>query len=174
MSVQNGREFLAIPGPTTVPDAVLNAMHRPAIEIYSGELVGITDACLARLKQVFRTAGNAYIYAANGHGAWEAAVPNVLSRGDAVLVLQSGRFAVGWGETAEMLGVQVETLAFGWRHAVDPAAVEAQIRGKSLKDAKAILDTYGQSQLTVWPDWVGTIPTLEQRVDVRLAESVEP
>jgi len=57
---------------------------------------------------------------------------------------------------------------------VDPAAVEAQIRGKSLKDAKAILDTYGQSQLTVWPDWVGTIPTLEQRVDVRMAESVEP
>jgi len=57
---------------------------------------------------------------------------------------------------------------------VDPAAVEAQIRGKSLKDAKAILDTYGQSQLSVWPDWVGTIPTLDQRVDVRLAEAVEP
>lgn len=57
---------------------------------------------------------------------------------------------------------------------VDPAAVEAQIRGKSLKDAKAILDTYGQSQLSVWPDWVGTIPTLDQRVDVRMAEPVEP
>ena len=57
---------------------------------------------------------------------------------------------------------------------VDPAAVEAQIRGKSLKDAKAILDTYGQSQLSVWPDWVGTIPTLDQRVDVRMAEAVEP
>ncbi|HET9082951.1 MAG TPA: baseplate J/gp47 family protein [Candidatus Limnocylindrales bacterium] len=57
---------------------------------------------------------------------------------------------------------------------VDPAAIEAQIRGKSLKDAKAILDTYGQSQLSVWPDWVGTIPTLDQRVDVRMAEAVQP
>ena len=57
---------------------------------------------------------------------------------------------------------------------VDPAAVEAQIRGKSLKDAKAILDTYGQSQLSVWPDWVGTIPTLDQRVDVRMTEPVAP
>ncbi len=57
---------------------------------------------------------------------------------------------------------------------VDPAAVEARIRGKSLKDAKAILDTYGQSQLTVWPDWVGSIPTFDQRVDVRMAEAVEP
>lgn len=139
MTVRNGREFLAIPGPTTVPDAVLNAMHRPAIEIYSGELVGITDACLARLKTVFRTAGNTYIYAANGHGAWEAAVTNVLSRGETILVLQSGRFAVGWGETAEMLGVRVETLAGGWRHAVDPAAVEARLRQDKAGTIKAVL-----------------------------------
>ena len=53
---------------------------------------------------------------------------------------------------------------------VDPAAVEARIRGKSLADAKAILDGYGQSELTVWPDWVGSIPTLDQRVEVRMAE----
>jgi alanine-glyoxylate transaminase/serine-glyoxylate transaminase/serine-pyruvate transaminase len=33
MTLRNGREFLAIPGPTNVPDAVLNAMHRPAVEI---------------------------------------------------------------------------------------------------------------------------------------------
>jgi alanine-glyoxylate transaminase/serine-glyoxylate transaminase/serine-pyruvate transaminase len=114
-------------------------MHRPAIEIYSGELVGITDACLARLKTVFRTTGDTYIYAANGHGAWEAAVTNVLSRGDTILVLQSGRFAVGWGETAEMLGVRVETLAFGWRHAVDPSAVEARLREDKAGVIKAVL-----------------------------------
>ena len=43
MSVRNGREFLSIPGPTTVPDAVLNAMHRPAVDIYSGRLVELTS-----------------------------------------------------------------------------------------------------------------------------------
>lgn len=53
---------------------------------------------------------------------------------------------------------------------IDPAAIEAEIRGKSLTDAKAILDRYGQSQLTVWPEWVGTIPTLDARVDVQTAE----
>ena len=37
MTVAKGREFLSIPGPTNVPDAVLAAMHRPAIDIYSGE-----------------------------------------------------------------------------------------------------------------------------------------
>ena len=57
MTVANGREFLSIPGPTNVPDAVLAAMQRPAIDIYSGEMVGITDSCLADLKTLFRTAG---------------------------------------------------------------------------------------------------------------------
>ena len=80
MTVRNGREFLSIPGPTTVPDEVLNAMHRPAIDIYSGELVGITDSCLEDLRRIFRTEGRTYIYAANGHGAWEAALSNVLSQ----------------------------------------------------------------------------------------------
>ena len=51
MTVANGRQFLSIPGPTNVPDAVLAAMQRPAIDIYSGEMIGITDSCLADLQE---------------------------------------------------------------------------------------------------------------------------
>ena len=58
MSVRNGREFLAIPGPTNVPDEVLRAMHRPAIEIYSGALLDVTTACLDGLRRVFNTEGD--------------------------------------------------------------------------------------------------------------------
>jgi hypothetical protein len=57
---------------------------------------------------------------------------------------------------------------------VDPAAIEAQIRGKSLAEAQTILNGYGTSQLTVWPDWVSTIPTLDARVDVRTAVPAAP
>ena len=95
MSVRAGREFLAIPGPTTMPDEVLRAMHRPAIDIYAGALLALTDTLLADMSKLFRTRGRSYIYIANGHGAWEAALTNVLSRGDKILVLESGRFAVG-------------------------------------------------------------------------------
>ena len=115
MTVRNGREFLAIPGPTTVPDAVLAAMHRPAIDIYTGELVGITDSCLEDLRAIFGTQGLTYIYAANGHGAWEAAVSNVLSRGDKILALESGLFAMGWGEMGGIMGAEVEILPGSWR-----------------------------------------------------------
>jgi alanine-glyoxylate transaminase / serine-glyoxylate transaminase / serine-pyruvate transaminase len=128
MVVRAGREFLAIPGPTTVPDEVLAAMHRPAIDIYAGSLIALTDRLLAELRWLFRTKGRTYIYIANGHGAWEAALTNVLSRGDRVLVLESGRFALGWGEMAAKLGVAVEVLAGHWRRAVRPDEVEARLR----------------------------------------------
>ncbi len=139
ISVSKGREFLSIPGPTNVPDEVLQAMHRPAIDIYSGELIGITETCLADLRTIFGTKGRTYIYAANGHGGWEAALTNVLSRGDHVLVLESGRFAAGWGEMGQMLGLEVETLKGDWRRAVDPAAVEERLGRDKAGSIKAIL-----------------------------------
>src|SRR5262252_4426999 len=124
MVVRAGREFLAIPGPTTMPDEVLQAMHRPAIDIYAGSLIALTDHLLAELRWLFRTRGRTYIYIANGHGAWEAALTNVLSRGDRLLVLESGRFAPSWGDMAAKLGVEVEVLAGEPRRAVRPQAVE--------------------------------------------------
>jgi alanine-glyoxylate transaminase/serine-glyoxylate transaminase/serine-pyruvate transaminase len=128
MSARAGREFLAIPGPTTVPDEVLRAMHRPAVEIYSGPLLALTEGLLRDMPRVFETSGRAYIYAANGHGAWEAALTNVLSRGDRILVLESGRFAVSWGEHARRMGAEVEVLKGDMRRAVRPAEVEARLR----------------------------------------------
>ena len=120
MTVANGRQFLSIPGPTNIPDAVLQAMHRPAIDIYSGDMVELTRTLLEDLPKLFRTSGRTFIYAANGHGGWEAAVSNVLSRGETVLVLESGVFAVGWGDMARMMGIKVEVLKGDWRRAGRP------------------------------------------------------
>src|SRR6266581_1654932 len=138
MSVRAGREFLAIPGPTTVPDEVLRAMHRPAVEIYSGPLLALTDGLMRDIARVFNTKGRAYIYSANGHGAWEAALTNVLSRGDKILVLESGRFALGWGEAATMLGAEVEVLPGDFRRAVRPEAAEARLKADAGAKIKAI------------------------------------
>ena len=140
MTLSRGRDFLALPGPTTVPHEVLQAMQRPAVDIYGEELTAVTDGCLDDLRRVFRTEqGRTYIYIANGHGAWEAALCNVLSRGDKVLVLESGRFAIGWGEMAEPLGVEVEVLESEPRRAVSPEALEQRLRADSAGEIKAIL-----------------------------------
>jgi len=139
MSVRAGREFLAIPGPTTIPDEVLRAMHRPAVDIYAGPLLALTDSLLRDVARVFHTEGRAYIYIANGHGAWEAALTNVLSRGDKVLVLESGRFAIGWGNNAARLGAEVEVLKGDMRRAVRPEEVAARLRADRHGSIKAVL-----------------------------------
>ncbi|MCC6468613.1 MAG: aminotransferase class V-fold PLP-dependent enzyme [Alphaproteobacteria bacterium] len=139
MTVRSGREFLAIPGPTTVPDEVLQAMQRPALDIYAGPMLQLTETILADLGKLFRTDGRCYIYIANGHGAWEGALTNVLSRGDKILVLESGRFALGWGETAAQLGVEVEVLKGDWRRAVRPAELEERLRRDKAHAIRAVL-----------------------------------
>ncbi|WP_119461142.1 aminotransferase class V-fold PLP-dependent enzyme [Rhodospirillaceae bacterium SYSU D60014] len=161
MTVRHGREFLSIPGPTTVPDDVLAAMHRPAIDIYSGALIEVTASCLEDLRRLFRTRGRTYIYAANGHGAWEAALVNLLSKGDKILVLESGRFALGWGEMAAVLGIRVEVLPGNWRRAVDPAALEARLREDKAGDIKAVLVV----QIDTASSVVNDIPGIRKAID---------
>lgn len=161
MSVRNGRQFLSIPGPTTVPDAVLSAMHRPAIDIRKGELVTITDGLLADLKEIVGSEGKPYIYIANGHGAWEAALSNVLSRDDKVLVLESGSFAYGWGQAGGTIGVDVEVLPGSWRTSVDPAAVEKRLKEDTSGDIKAVLVV----QVDTASGVVNDIPAIRQAMD---------
>jgi alanine-glyoxylate transaminase / serine-glyoxylate transaminase / serine-pyruvate transaminase len=139
MSVRAGREFLAIPGPTTIPDDVLQAMHRPAVDMYSKSLIALTDSLLQDLSRLFGTTARPYIYIANGHGAWEAALTNVLSKGDKILVLESGRFALDWGDAAARLGVEVEVLKGDWHRAIRPAEVERRLREDKGGTIKAIL-----------------------------------
>lgn len=160
-ALARGREFLSIPGPTNVPEPVLQAMHRPAVDIYDDDLLDTTRQLLQDLKAVFRTAGSTYIYIANGHGAWEAALTNTLSRGDRVLVLESGRFAKGWGDQGEMMGLAVEILPGDWRRAVDPGAVEARLRADRSHEIKAVLVV----QIDTASGVVNDIPAIRAAID---------
>src|SRR4029079_18347875 len=100
----------------------------PALDIYSSQMVELTESLLADLSKLFATKGKSYIYIANGHGAWEATLSNVLSRGDKLQVLESGRCAIGWGNAAAMMGADVEVLKGDCRRAIRPAEVEARLK----------------------------------------------
>ena len=113
MSLANGRPYLAIPGPSTMPDRVLQAMHRGAPNIYEGELHEMVASLVPDLKAVARTAGQVAIYIGNGHAGWEAANANLFSRGDRALVLATGRFGLSWAESARAMGVAVDLIDFG-------------------------------------------------------------
>lgn len=152
MSLANGRPYLAIPGPSVMPDRVLAAMHRPAPNIYEGALVETTHSIVEDLKPVARTEGSVAIYVSNGHGAWEAAACNVLSRGDKVLVPATGRFAHGWAEMVRGIGAEVELIEFGLQSDIDASRVEEALRADTGGEIKAVLATHTDTSTTVRND----------------------
>ena len=161
MPFDRGRHFLAIPGPSVIPDEVLRAMHRPAVNIYEGPLIDLTTSLYPDLKRIVGTEGEAFIYISNGHGAWDAALANLFSGGEPVLVLESGTFALGWGEYAAAMGVQVEVLRAPKRRGVDPAAFEARLREDSNHTIKAVLVVQIDTASGVWND----IAAIRQAMD---------
>ncbi len=118
-TIHEGRHFLQIPGPTNVPDRVLRAMTRPTIDHRGPEFASLTLSILGRLKQVFKTTGPVIIFPSSGTGAWEAALVNTLSRGDLLLMYETGQFAHLWRGVAERLEYEVEWIDDDWRHGVD-------------------------------------------------------
>ncbi len=139
MNLSSGVSYLAIPGPSVMPERVLTAMHRSAPNIYEGELADMVPGLVGRLKQVARTQHNVAIYIANGHGAWEAAISNTLSAGDRVLALATGTFAHGWAEVARRMGVETEVMDFGQRSAVEPERLVERLCKDRDHEIKAIL-----------------------------------
>ncbi len=152
MSLAQGRSYLAIPGPSVMPDRVLNAMHRAAPNIYEGDLIELTARVMTDLRRVAQSSGHVAVYLANGHGAWEAAISNLFSRGDTALSLITGRFGVGWAQHARALGVTIETLDFGIRAPVDPARVEAALRADTARKIKVVLLTHVDTASSVLND----------------------
>ncbi|MCJ8139444.1 pyridoxal-phosphate-dependent aminotransferase family protein [Falsirhodobacter halotolerans] len=150
MSLANGRHYLAIPGPSVMPDRVLAAMHRAAPNIYEGELVESVATVRQDLKWLAGSSSNLAIYITNGHGAWEAANMNMFSRGDKALVLVTGRFGVGWAAAARQIGVEVEVLDFGLKSPIDPARVEEALRADP--SIRAVLMTHVDTATSVRND----------------------
>lgn len=161
MSLNHGREQLAIPGPSVIPDRVLAAMHRPSPNIYEGELIDLTASLYPDLKAVARTAHSAAIYISNGHGAWEAALRNTLVEGDGILVLATGRFADGWADLAESLGIDCTRIDFGMQGQADPAKLEEALQADNEKRYKAVLVVQTDTASSVRND----IPALRQAID---------
>ncbi len=160
--LSNGRHYLAIPGPSVMPDRVLAAMHRAAPNIYTGALIEMTHGLIPDLKAVARTAHHAAIYIGNGHAAWEAALANVLSRGDLVLVLATGRFCLGWGTMAQGLGVQVEVMDFGWQDDIDLARVAERLEADGHGLIKAVLAVHVDTSTSVRNDIAGLRALLDR------------
>ena len=133
-----GRHFLQIPGPTNVPDRVLRAMDNPTMDHRGPDFGRLGARILAKLRKVFQTAGPVVIYPASGTGAWEAALANTLSPGDAVLMCRTGWFASLWQEMAERLSLVPEFIDTDWRRGADVEAIGEVLARDAAHRIKAV------------------------------------
>ena len=167
----SGRHFLQIPGPSPVPDRILRAISLPTIDHRGPEFGVLGLKLLAGLQQVFKTRHPVIIYPASGTGAWEAALVNTLSAGDAVLMFETGHFASLWQKLAIRLGLKPEFIGDGgldaagipvsWRRGAQADQIEARLRADSGHQIKAVCVVHNETSTGVTSD----IAAVRQAID---------
>jgi alanine-glyoxylate transaminase/serine-glyoxylate transaminase/serine-pyruvate transaminase len=124
-----GMRLLHSPGPTRVPDEVVNAMARQPTDLADARLPRLIGACESGMKTLLQTErAEVFFYAANGHGGWEAVIANLVVPGSTILVPGTGHFSDGWAEQVEAFGGRAVRTPYVEGLPIDPAAVEAALR----------------------------------------------
>ena len=144
-----GRHFLQIPGPSPVPDRILRAISYPTIDHRGPEFGVLGRRVLAGIGTIFKTQHPVIIYPSSGTGAWEAALANTLSPGDAVLMYETGHFASLWKKMAGRLGLEAEFLGLpdteGWRHGVRADLIERRLQADTAHRIKAVCVVHNET-----------------------------
>jgi aspartate aminotransferase-like enzyme len=127
------RELLMIPGPTIVSPRVLRALSKPILSHVSSEFVeGYADA-LQLQKQLFMTQGTPFLLSGSGTLGMEAAIANLVEKGDKVLCVENGFFGEKWEEIVETHGGVVDRLRFDWGAPVDVKMVKEKLSSNDHK-----------------------------------------
>ena len=144
--------FLMIPGPTPVPESVLQAMAKHPIGHRSSEFSKILKEVYSDLKWFFQTQNDVFLFTASGTGAMDAALSNILNPGDKVLSLVMGNFSERWVKIAKSRGAEVETIDAEWGKAIDPEAVRAKLAADTNKEIKVVTVTHNETSTGVLND----------------------
>jgi aspartate aminotransferase-like enzyme len=129
-------------------------MSKQMINHRGPEFAEMQKRIMARLKTFFRTENEVYVLTTSGTGAMEAAVVNVLSPGDRVLVVSIGEFGERFVEICEAYGVQPTKLSFEPGTPADPRAVADALAADA--SFVAVLLTHNETSTGVTND-IGAI-----------------
>src|SRR6201997_5462483 len=125
---------LFTPGPTPLLPAAQRAMAAADVHHRTAEYRALQQRVVADLKTFIGTRNDVILLASSGSGAMEAAVSNLTSPGDKVLVLTAGKFGERWRDLARAFGCQVElvTAEYGQTFLLD------ELRARLTPDVRAI------------------------------------
>lgn len=142
---QTGRHFLQIPGPSAVPDRILRAIDMPVIDHRGPGFADLGYRVLNGMQGIFKTRQPVIIFPSSGTGAWEAALVNVVSPGDKLLMVETGHFASLWKSLAEKLQLQPEVIETDWRRGADPALVSEALHNDKDHSIKAVCVVHNET-----------------------------
>ncbi|MGL6135211.1 MAG: pyridoxal-phosphate-dependent aminotransferase family protein [Prochlorococcaceae cyanobacterium] len=143
---------LMIPGPTPVPETVLQAMGRHPIGHRSADFQTIVRRTTEQLKWLHQTSSDVVVITGSGTAAMEAGIINVLSRGDTVLCGDNGKFGERWVKVAQAYGLDVQVIEADWGQPLDPEAFRAALEADTAKAIKAVILTHSETSTGVIND----------------------
>ncbi len=118
---------LLAPGPTPVPAQVLEAMARPLMHHRTPDFEALFEEVREGLSWLYQAPGDVITLAASGSGGMEATVANLMSPGDAALVIEGGKFGERWTEICRAYGMNTEVLSVEWGRSVDLGEVKSRL-----------------------------------------------
>ena len=148
-----GRHFLHVPGPTNIPDRILNAMRVAMEDHRSSVFPTLALPLFDSLRKLFKTTGGTpFIFQATGTGAWEAVLVNTLSANDRVLSSRFGQFSHLWIDLARRHGLDVVVQEEEWGTGASPERIHDALKADTEHAIKAVMVVQNETATGVRSD----------------------
>jgi aspartate aminotransferase-like enzyme len=143
---------LMIPGPTPVPETVLQALGRHPIGHRSADFQKIVKRTTEQLQWLHQTKHEVLVITGSGTAAMEAGIVNTLSRGDRVICGDNGKFGERWVKVAKAYGLDVQVIKAPWGQPLDPETFRDALEADTAKAIKAVILTHSETSTGVIND----------------------
>ena len=141
-----------IPGPTPVPERVLEALGRHPIGHRSKDFQNVVKSTTENLQWLHQTKNEILTITGSGTAAMEAGIINTLNKGDTVICGENGKFGQRWVKVAEEFGLKVIQINAEWGKPLDPEKFKDILENDFNKDIKAVILTHSETSTGVIND----------------------
>ncbi len=141
-----------IPGPTPVPEKVLQALSKHPIGHRSKEFQDLVESTTKNLQWLHQTQNDVLTITGSGTAAMEAGIINTLSKGDKVICGENGKFGERWVKVAHEFGLEVIKIHSEWGTPLDPEKFKQVLKEDNQKEIKAVILTHSETSTGVIND----------------------
>src|ERR687896_582625 len=137
-------EYLVmLPGPTNVPNRVMNAMLAPIINHRSDDFRILYKEIVEKTQKVFQTSNDIVLLTTSGTGAVEASVINLIKKGDKALIPVNGEFSTRLADLIDSWGG--EAIRISSPPGENPPYDKFEEAFEKHRDIKAIYAVYNET-----------------------------